>query len=257
MHTGRPTDGDNNRSCWPQTPRGSGRSPLRQGSHKEWHVCRLPLGVGLKGGWQYAGSAAWPVPLVVPAGLSAACEWALLCQLHLGQGWPGSTPSLVTCMCLPATAFLFSAPGMFSPRTLLISRKSPMNAQALFLVWVPWAHHPHCVQRQWTSPSGHRADVHLGPQIWAEPCPWSHYVNEEHRSAQIGFLLWEKPKDICAEKPPRPGKTGDSPSCLYAGFMQMLCVEEEGSGARWVSLDFGLNPAAPKVLNLGEHQRMD
>lgn len=102
MHTGRPTDGDNNRSCWPQTPRRSGRSPLRQGSHKEWHVCRLPLGVGLKGGWQHAGSAAWSVLLVVPAGLSAACEWALLCQLHLGQGWPGSTPSLVTCMCLPA-----------------------------------------------------------------------------------------------------------------------------------------------------------
>lgn len=36
------------------------------------------LGVGLEGGWQHAGSAAWPVPLVVSAGLFAACEWGPL-----------------------------------------------------------------------------------------------------------------------------------------------------------------------------------
>lgn len=118
------------------------------------------------------------------------CWWSLLASLQPVSGHCSASctlarvglvaphPLSLVCACLP-TAFLFSAPGMFSPRTLLISRKSPMNAQALFLVWIPGPHHPHCVQRQWTSPSGHRADIHLGPQIWAEPCPWSHYVNEE------------------------------------------------------------------------------
>lgn len=100
------------------------------------------------------------------------------------------------------------------------------------------------------------ADVQLGSQIWAKPCPWSHYVNEEPRWAPIGFLSWEKgkPQDFCVERPSRGGKTGNSLPCWYASCLQRLCVEEDGSGARWMSLDLILR--ALKALDLGDHQRM-
>lgn len=167
------------------------------------------MGRGLKGGWQHAGSAAWPVPLVVSVGLFAACEGGLLCQLHLGRGWPSSTSSLVTSMCLPAhdlplqcswhvlsqdSAHLLQEVSYDLPGT--VSPVGPMT----------WCSPLRLLQRQWTFLcvfSGHRADVQLGSQIWPEPCPWSHYANEEQTWAQIGFPFSEKPQDFCAERPPR------------------------------------------------------
>lgn len=144
MHTGRPTDGDNNRSCWPQTPRRSGRSPLWQGSHKEWHVCRLPwewdsrVGGSMQG--QRHGQCPWWSLLAslkpVSGDSSASCTLA-------GVGPVAPHPLLLLCVCL-LTDFLYSTPDMFSPRTLLISsRKSPMITPVLFLLWVPWPHPPY------------------------------------------------------------------------------------------------------------------
>lgn len=166
MHTGRPTDGDNNRSGWPQTPRRSGRSPLWQGSHKEWHVCRLPREWGSKVGGSVQGQLRGQCP-----------RWSLLASLQPVSGDRSASCTLagvgpvaphslsLLCACL-LTAFLYSAPGMFSPRTLLISRKAPMTAQALFLLWVPWPRLPHCDFFRDSGPlrvySGHRADVQLG-----------------------------------------------------------------------------------------------
>lgn len=128
------------------------------------------VGVGLKGGWQHTGSAAWPVPLVVSAGLFAACEWGLLCQLYLGRGWPGSTPSLVTCTCLPAQG-------------------------------LP----PQCTWHILSQDSAHLLQEGSYDRPGPVPPlgPMAHYVNEEQRWTQTGFLPWEKPQDFCAERPPR------------------------------------------------------
>lgn len=139
MHTGRPTDGDNNRSCWPQTPRRSGRSPLRQGSHKEWHVCRLPWEWGSRVGGsiqgQLHGQCPWWSLLASLQPVSGDCSAS--CTLA-GVGLGAPHPLSLVRACL-LKAFLHSAPGIFSPRTLLVSsRKAPMTAQALFLLWVPW-----------------------------------------------------------------------------------------------------------------------
>lgn len=123
------------------------------------------------GGQQHAGSAARPVPLVVPAGLLAACEWGWLCQLHLGRGWRSSTSSLV----VSVSACLEPSSIVFSPRTLFISsRKSPMTAQSCFTSGI---HGPvtfsETVGLSYISGvySGCRAHVQLGSQSWAEPSP--------------------------------------------------------------------------------------
>lgn len=162
MHTGRPTDGDNNRSCWPQTPRRSGRSPLRQGSHKEWHVCRLPwdwdsrVGGSMQG--QLHSQCPWWSLLTSLQPVSGDCSAS--CTLA-GVGPVALHPLSLLCACL-LTAFLCSAPDMFSPR-------------ALFLPWVPWLHPPHCDFFRDSGPlcvcPVHRVDIQLGSQIWAEPCP--------------------------------------------------------------------------------------
>lgn len=162
MHTGRPTDGDNNRSRWPQTPRRSGPSPLWQGSHKEWHVCRLPWQWGSKVGGSTEGQLHGQSPW-----------WSLLASLQLVSGSCSVSyavagaglvaPHSLSLLCAYLLrAFPYGTPGMFSPGTLLISsRKIPLTAQSPFLLRVLWPHpsnydsfggskhllHPQCLPR--------------------------------------------------------------------------------------------------------------
>lgn len=140
------------------------------------------MAVGLKGGWQHRGSAAWPFPLVVSAGRFAACEWELLCQLRLGRGWLVAPHPLSLLCAYLLRAFPYGTPDMFSPRTLLISsRKIPLTTQSLFLLRILWPHpsnydsfggskhllHPQCLPRaQSRYPAGF---THLGRAKFLEP----------------------------------------------------------------------------------------
>lgn len=176
------------------------------------------------GGQQHAGSAARPVPLVVPAGLLAACEWGRLCQLHLGRGWRSSASSLV----VSVSACLEPSSIVFSPRTLFVSsRKSPMTAQALFLLWDPRPRdffrdsgpllHLWCLLRvQSPCPAGF---PELGRAKSLEPlCQWRTKMGPDWISALgeiLGRLCREAAqvrKDRCSPYPP-PQLVGRGPAC--------------------------------------------
>lgn len=120
------------------------------------------------------GGLCWP--------LSGNCSasYALV-----GVGLVAPHPLSLLCAYL-LRAFPYGTPDMFSPGTLLISsRKIPLTAQSLFLLWVLWSHpfnydsfggSKHLLQSS-VSTQG----TELGSQIWAEPSPWSHCAVEEQR----------------------------------------------------------------------------
>lgn len=164
------------------------------------------MAVGLKGGWQHIGSAAWSVPLVVSAGLFAACEWELHCQLCLGRGWLGSPSSLVTSMYL-LRAFPYGTPGMFSPGTLLISfRKIPLTTQSLFLLRVLWPH-----PSNYDSFGGSKPLLH--PQCLPRAQSWVHKFGQSQVPG-VTVLLKNKDGPRLASCPGRNPGTSVQRGCL-------------------------------------------